>query len=52
MNSITTSASAWNKHVDGAVALVKLRGSDQFKSKQSLNLFRAVRNAMVRLKYL
>jgi hypothetical protein len=40
--------SAWNHHVDGAVALVKLRGTEQFKDPMSYNIFRAVRTIMVR----
>jgi hypothetical protein len=39
---------AWGNHVDGAVALTKLRGTDQFKDEMSHAIFRAVRTMMVR----
>lgn len=39
---------AWGNHVDGAVALTKLRGTDQFNDPMSLAIFRAVRTMMVR----
>ena len=48
--SITSSdhsKSAWNKHIDGAVAIVKARGVEQFKNPESLSLFRAVRTQMI-----
>jgi hypothetical protein len=38
---------AWENHVDGAVALTKLRGVDQFKTSMSRAVFRAVRTMMV-----
>ncbi|KAF2753762.1 hypothetical protein EJ05DRAFT_489931 [Pseudovirgaria hyperparasitica] len=37
----------WNHHVDGAVALVKMRGTEQFNNPQSYNIFRAVRSMML-----
>ena len=42
---------AWEHHVDGAVALTKLRGVDQFKTSMSRAVFRAVRTMMVRTQY-
>ena len=48
--SITSSehsVSAWAKHIDGAVAIVKARGVKQFEDRQSLSLFRAVRTQML-----
>jgi hypothetical protein len=39
---------AWGNHVDGAVALTKLRGTDQFDNEMSHAIFRAVRTMMVR----
>jgi hypothetical protein len=39
---------AWGNHVDGAVALTKLRGLDQFNDEMSHSIFRAVRTMMVR----
>jgi hypothetical protein len=38
---------AWGNHVDGAVALTKLRGTDQFKDPMSHAVFRAVRTMMI-----
>ena len=38
---------AWGNHVDGAVALTKLRGMEQFKDPMSHAIFRAVRTMMV-----
>lgn len=38
---------AWGNHVDGAVALTKLRGTEQFKDPMSHAIFRAVRTMMV-----
>ncbi|KAL5118488.1 hypothetical protein ACEQ8H_003664 [Pleosporales sp. CAS-2024a] len=38
---------AWGNHVDGAVALTKLRGTDQFKDEMSHAIFRAVRTMMI-----
>jgi hypothetical protein len=37
----------WAKHVDGAVALVKVRGKGQFTSPEASELFIAVRSHMV-----
>lgn len=41
------SIKAWSNHVDGAVALVCARGTEQFSNAQSVSLFRAVRTVMV-----
>jgi hypothetical protein len=38
---------AWGNHVDGAVALTKLRGTEQFDNEMSHAIFRAVRTMMV-----
>lgn len=38
---------AWGNHVDGAVALTKLRGTAQFKDPISHAMFRAVRTMMI-----
>ncbi|KAK7180885.1 White-opaque regulator 1-like protein 1 [Paraphaeosphaeria sporulosa] len=38
---------AWGNHVDGAVALTKLRGMDQFDDPMSHDVFRAVRTMMI-----
>ena len=38
---------AWGNHVDGAVALTKLRGTDQFNDPMSHAMFRAVRTMMI-----
>ncbi|KAF2031892.1 hypothetical protein EK21DRAFT_62152 [Setomelanomma holmii] len=38
---------AWGNHVDGAVTLTKLRGTDQFKDEMSHAIFRAVRTMMI-----
>ncbi|OAL44944.1 hypothetical protein IQ07DRAFT_226816 [Pyrenochaeta sp. DS3sAY3a] len=38
---------AWGNHVDGAVALTKLRGTDQFNDPMSHAIFRAVRTMMI-----
>jgi hypothetical protein len=38
---------AWGNHVDGAVTLTKLRGTDQFNNPMSLAMFRAVRTMMI-----
>lgn len=38
---------AWGNHVDGAVALTKLRGTEQFNNEMSHSIFRAVRTMMV-----
>ena len=48
--SITSSehsVSAWARHIEGAVAIVKARGVKQFDDPQSLLLFRAVRTQML-----
>lgn len=41
------SIAAWGNHVDGAVALTKMRGTDQFRNPMSHAVFRAVRTTMV-----
>ncbi|TKA79206.1 hypothetical protein B0A49_03191 [Cryomyces minteri] len=41
------SMSAWLRHIEGAIALVKSRGTEQFNNPQSLSLFRAVRTQML-----
>ncbi|KAH8719484.1 hypothetical protein GQ44DRAFT_364692 [Phaeosphaeriaceae sp. PMI808] len=38
---------AWANHVDGAVTLTKLRGTDQFNNEMSHAVFRAVRTMMI-----
>lgn len=38
---------AWANHIDGAVALTKMRGIEQFKNPRSHDVFRAVRTMMV-----
>lgn len=38
---------AWGNHVDGAVALTKMRGTDQFSDPMSHAMFRAVRTMMI-----
>ncbi|KAF2687789.1 hypothetical protein K458DRAFT_294309 [Lentithecium fluviatile CBS 122367] len=38
---------AWGNHVDGAVALTKMRGTEQFKDPMSHAVFRAVRTMMI-----
>ena len=38
---------AWRKHADGAVAIVKARGANQFTSPLSIILFQAVRTHML-----
>ncbi|KAI8939215.1 hypothetical protein NX059_005044 [Plenodomus lindquistii] len=38
---------AWGNHVDGAVALTKLRGTAQFEDPMSHAIFRAVRTMMI-----
>ncbi|KAF2200460.1 hypothetical protein GQ43DRAFT_373758 [Delitschia confertaspora ATCC 74209] len=38
---------AWANHVDGAVALTKSRGDEQFKNPMSYAVFRAVRTMMI-----
>ncbi|KAF1848216.1 uncharacterized protein K460DRAFT_364186 [Cucurbitaria berberidis CBS 394.84] len=45
--STDDSITAWGNHVDGAVALTKLRGTDQFKDPLSHAIFRAVRTMMI-----
>lgn len=40
---------AWGNHVDGAVALTKLRGREQFEDPMSHDVFRAVRTMMVHI---
>jgi hypothetical protein len=41
------SRTAWTRHVNGAVTLVKLRGQSQMANPLSKRLFRAVRTLMV-----
>ncbi|KAF2012094.1 hypothetical protein BU24DRAFT_269809 [Aaosphaeria arxii CBS 175.79] len=38
---------AWGNHVDGAVALTKMRGPEQLKDPMSHDVFRAVRTMMI-----
>ncbi|EOA85057.1 hypothetical protein ACJQWK_06987 [Exserohilum turcicum] len=38
---------AWGNHVDGAVTLTKLRGTEQFKDPMSHAIFRTVRTMMI-----
>ncbi|OCK84498.1 hypothetical protein K432DRAFT_378513 [Lepidopterella palustris CBS 459.81] len=45
--STNETVTAWASHVDGAVALTKLRGAEQFKNPQSYQVFRAVRTMMI-----
>ncbi|KAL6707859.1 hypothetical protein ACN47E_003759 [Coniothyrium glycines] len=45
--STDDSITAWGNHVDGAVALTKLRGTDQFNNPLSHAIFRAVRTMMI-----
>ncbi|KAI9697513.1 MAG: hypothetical protein M1820_007779 [Bogoriella megaspora] len=47
INSNRRSQDAWSAHINGAVALAKLRGTEQFNNPISLNLFRAVRAHML-----
>lgn len=39
---------AWERHIEGAAALVKLRGADQLQTDLGLRLFVAARNQVVR----
>ncbi|KAF2160561.1 hypothetical protein M409DRAFT_70317 [Zasmidium cellare ATCC 36951] len=41
------SVQAWARHIDGAVTIVKARGTKQFDDTRSLLLFRAVRTQML-----
>jgi hypothetical protein len=43
-----SSRTAWTRHINGAVTLVKLRGQNQMENITSRRLFRAVRTLMVR----
>jgi hypothetical protein len=43
--STDSTIAAWGNHVDGAVALTKLRGTDQFDNEMSHCIFRAVRTS-------
>jgi len=45
--STNGSIKGWANHVDGAIALTKLRGEEQFKNPTSRAVFRAVRTLMV-----
>lgn len=47
--STTQRVLPWVSHVKGAVTLVKHRGEEQFRNKQSFDMFRAVRAMMVSL---
>ncbi|CAI6335289.1 unnamed protein product [Periconia digitata] len=47
ITSTSDTVQAWGNHVDGAIALTKLRGADQFKDPLSHEVFRAVRSMMV-----
>lgn len=38
---------AWSKHIEGATALVRMRGSTQFHDPLGLSLFRAIRTEIV-----
>lgn len=40
-------STAWSSHIDGAVALAKLRGGDDWKTEESIGIFRAIRSGMV-----
>ena len=46
-----SSLSAWASHINGAITLVKMRGANNFRSQVSLNLFREIKGAMVRLPF-
>lgn len=41
------STAAWTKHIEGAVAIVRARGIQQFENPRSLQLFRVVRTQML-----
>jgi hypothetical protein len=43
------SVDAWRQHIDGAVALVKARGEQQFTTSRGRGLFRAVRTELLLL---
>lgn len=45
--STNSSIDGWAHHVDGAVRLVTLRGSEQFNNSLSYSVFRAVRDIMI-----
>ncbi|KAL9064759.1 MAG: hypothetical protein Q9157_007720 [Trypethelium eluteriae] len=47
ISSKLRSSGAWSAHINGAVTLAKLRGTEQFNNPVSLNLFRAVRAHML-----
>ncbi|KXT02306.1 hypothetical protein AC578_194 [Pseudocercospora eumusae] len=47
VTSSDRSVQAWSKHIEGAVAIVRARGPQQFANNQSLLLFRAVRTQML-----
>ncbi|EME81382.1 uncharacterized protein MYCFIDRAFT_155566 [Pseudocercospora fijiensis CIRAD86] len=47
VTSSERSVQAWAKHIEGAVAIVRARGPQQFANPQSLLLFRAVRTQML-----
>ncbi len=39
---------AWEQHIAGAAALLKLRGKQQFQTERGLRLFVSLRNQLVR----
>ncbi|KAF2640389.1 hypothetical protein P280DRAFT_401158 [Massarina eburnea CBS 473.64] len=47
VTSTQNTITGWGNHVDGAVALTKLRGTEQFKDPISHAVFRAVRTMMI-----
>ncbi|KAF1963629.1 hypothetical protein CC80DRAFT_397724 [Byssothecium circinans] len=47
ITSTNDTIKGWGSHVDGAVALMKLRGTEQFKDPMSHAVFRAVRTMMI-----
>ncbi|KAF2403593.1 hypothetical protein EJ06DRAFT_527201 [Trichodelitschia bisporula] len=47
VTSTEKSRAAWMRHIDGAVALVKLRGVEVLRERESRHLFRAVRASML-----
>ncbi len=38
---------AWEQHIAGAAALLKLRGKQQFQTERGLGLFVSLRNQLV-----
>ncbi|KAJ9648742.1 hypothetical protein H2199_000655 [Coniosporium tulheliwenetii] len=47
ITSTNDSIAAWANHVDGAVALAKLRGVEEYQHPTSIGIFRAVRTMML-----